>query len=272
MLKNIWTYTIILAIALAIIAGQNLQYKLLYYPSSNMPSKESLSAVSMQFWPTSSKDYRGFVGLPDAKRLKGTIIVFHGNEGTAADGVYYVKALTPLGYKVILAEYPGYGTRGGNLGEGSFVSDALETLHLAHQYEGPIILLGESLGCGVVASVAKESAEKIDGIILITPWDTLRSVAKEKVPWIPVRFLMKDRYDTIGNLRGYQGRVAVIAAERDEIIPMVHAITLYNSLSGKKAMWVIKGAGHNDWPMHINDRWWREVVEFVRGDPGRAEH
>src|SRR5271157_1422585 len=221
------TYARMMITSLAMLFGCDFQTKLLYHPTSQMPSKDLLTDSKMQFWPTSSGGYRGFVSDPKIRNIKGIIIVFHGNAGTAADRSFYIKALGPLGYRVVLAEYPGYGARGGKLGEESFVKDALETLSLTHQqYGGSLFLIGESLGCGVVAAAAKDTPVKIDGIILITPWDTLLSVAKAKFPWLPVRLLMKDKYDSIGNLKGYQGRIAIIGAERDEIIPIVHATSL----------------------------------------------
>jgi pimeloyl-ACP methyl ester carboxylesterase len=242
----------------------DIQYKLLYYPDSSVPSRESLSAGNLQFWPSESRDYRAFVSDSNQSEYKGTVVIFHGNAGTAADRSYYVKALHPLGYRVLLAEYPGYGARNGDLGELSFVNDARETVKLAFkQYGTPIYLLGESLGCGVVAATVKDLPVPIDGVVLITPWDTLLSVAKEKFPLFPVRWLLKDKYDSIGNLKGFQGRIAVIAAERDEIIPMRHADELYRSLSGSKRKWVIDGAGHNDWPMSVDGQWWHEVMGFV---------
>jgi len=231
-----------------------------------MPSKESLTANNIQCWPSNAGNYKGFVSTSESNHVKGTIIVFHGNAGTAADRTYYIKALVTLGYRVILAEYPGYGARGGKMGETSFVSDAKETVQDAYKHYGrPLFLLGESLGCGVAAAVAKEPPVTIDGILLITPWDTLLSVANSKFPWLPLRFFMKDKYDNMSNLNGYQGRIAIVGAERDEIIPMRHTVALYQSLPGRKAMWVVKGAGHNDWPMIVGNPWWREIMEFLSG-------
>jgi hypothetical protein len=194
------------------------------------------------------------------------VAVFHGNAGTAADRAYYVKALSSIGYRVILAEYPGYGQRGGQLGEKSFVNDAQATVRLiSEKYGGPLFLLGESLGCGVAAGAAKDASLRIDGILLITPWDTLLAVAKAQFPWFPVRLLMKDKYDSIKNLKSFQGRIAVVGAERDEILPIRHAVALYQSLSGNKKMWTIKGAGHNDWLMYVDVSKWQELMDFVRG-------
>jgi len=197
---------------------------------------------------------------------KGTIVVFHGNAGAAADRVYYAEALAPLGYRVILAEYPGYGGRKGKPGETIFVNDAKETARLAfEQFGKPVFLLGESLGCGVAAAAAGDSAVQIDGLILMAPWDTLLSVAKEKFPWLPVRLFLNDKYDSIGNLKHFRGRIAIAGAERDDVIPIHHADALYQSLSGEKKMWIIKTAGHNDWFDLVGPSWWKDVMDYVGG-------
>lgn len=246
--------------------GCNLQRYMLYYPSSDVPSQKALSALHLQFWPAGPDRYRGFVSVASAG-AKGTIVVFHGNAGTAADRDFYVSALAPLGYRVILAEYPGYGERKGSPGEEVFLSDAKETLRLAsEQYGRPLFLLGESLGCGVVGSVVKLSPGSFDGLILITPWDTLLSVAKTHFPWLPVRLFLRDTYDTIGNLRDYPGKIAVIGAEQDEVIPIRHAQKLYASLLDNKKMWTVIGAKHNDWPDAVGPAWWREITGFMEGN------
>ena len=256
----------ILILSVMAFSSCNLQYSLLYYPSSFVPSKGELAANNIQFWPSGPIDYRGFIGTTQIRDIKGTVIVFHGNAGTAADRVYYVTALGSIGYRVILAEYPGYGARKGELGEAAFVNDAQATIRLAAEtYGEPIFLLGESLGCGVATGVVKDRSLKLAGIILVTPWDTLLAVAKSKLPFFPVRLFMKDRYDNSGNLKWFRGRIAVIGAQRDEIIPIRHANSLYTSLSGNKKMWIIKGARHNDWPASVDVPKWQEFMDFVRG-------
>lgn len=258
--------TLILAVSVMALTGCNPQYHMLYYPSPYLPSAAELAADHIEFWPSGPVSYRGFIGTAEIRNIKGTVAVFHGNAGTAADRAYYVKALSSIGYRVILAEYPGYGQRGGQLGEKSFVDDAQATVRLiSEKYGEPLLLLGESLGCGVAAGAAKDPSLRIDGILLITPWDTLLAVAKSQFPWFPVRLLMKDKYDSIENLKSFQGRIAVIGAERDEILPIRHANALYQSLTGNKKMWTLKGAGHNDWPMGVDVLKWQEFMDFVRG-------
>jgi pimeloyl-ACP methyl ester carboxylesterase len=260
--------TSLLMVAAEILSGFNIQYRLLYYPSSSPPSEESLKAYNIKSWQSSTTDYRGFIAANEVGYRNGTVIVFHGNGGIAADRVFYVSPLGTLGYRVILAEYPRYGGRKGELGEKAFVNDGSETVHLAFaNYGGPLFVLGESLGCGVAAAIAKETSVKINGVVLITPWDTFASVAQSKFPFFPVRFFLKDKYDNITNLRSFNGRIAVVAAERDEVIPIGHARNLYNSLPGtSKRMWTIQGVGHNDWPMSTNISWWKGVMDFVSGN------
>ncbi len=244
--------------------GCNLQDRLLYYPESRIPSARELTALNLRFWPSGPDGYRGFSGAAETATARGTVIVFHGNAGTAADRGYYLPALNELGYRVILAEYPGYGTRKGALGEKSFVDDARETIRIASkQYGEPLFLVGESLGCGVAAGAAADPALKIDGLVLITPWDTLRSVAQTHFPWLPVGLFLKDRYDNPENLRSFRGKIAVVGAERDEIVPIRHAHALFRLLRAEKRMWVLPGAGHNDWPMRVDARKWRDWMDFI---------
>jgi pimeloyl-ACP methyl ester carboxylesterase len=251
--------------------GCNLQNAMLYYPGSYLPSQAQLAADQIRFWPSDANNYRGFISAAPISRPKGTVVVFHGNAGTASDRAYYVQALAPLGYRVILAEYPGYGKRPGKPGETAFVKDAAEILQLAaEKFEKPLFVLGESLGCGIAAATAKQLPGRIDGLILITPWDTLLSVASSKFPWLPVKLFLTDTYDTIGNLKTFPGRTAVIGAEQDEVVPLRHAQSLYDALNGTKRMWIVRRAGHNDWLDQVGPSWWLEIMDFVSSGQGQG--
>jgi len=245
-----------------------MQNKFLYFPSSEFPSAKLLAAENMKLWPTTSADYRGLIADRDAPAPNGTIVVFHGNGGTAFDRGFYLKSLMELGFRVVLAEYPKYGGRPGKVGEKPFVADGLETVRLAYeQYGEPLYLLGESLGCGVAAAVARQTSVPIAGILLITPWDTLAAVAKSLFPFLPVTLLLTDKYDNIGNLQTFKGKISVVGSERDEILPIKHGHNLFQSLpEGKKRMWVIRGAGHNDWPSYADASLWKEMTDFVKID------
>lgn len=225
-----------------------------------------LAAENMVLWQATSSDYRGLIAAGNAPATSGTMIIFHGNGGTAFDRGFYLGPLKELGYRVILAEYPKYGGRPGKVGEKPFVADGLETVRQAHeQYGDPLYLLGESLGCGVTAAVVSQTPVPVAGIILITPWDTLAAVAKHLFPFLPVNLFLTDKYDSIANLQSFKGNISVVGAERDEILPIRHAHNLFANLpEGRKRLWVIPGAGHNDWPFYAQASLWKEMTDFVK--------
>ena len=125
--------------------------------------------------------------------------------------------------------------------------------------------MGESLGCGVAAAITKKTTVPIAGIILITPWDTLASVAKSLFPFLPVQLVLTDKYDSIENLKSFKNKISVVGAERDDILPIKHAVNLYNALpEGRKKMWIIKSAHHNDWPVYAETTLFKEITDFVK--------
>lgn len=243
--NQIWLACCLVLLLLLLAAGCNLQYLMLYETDTTLPTDGYLAENGLRFWPAGAVQYRGFIGGSAPDRSRGTFVVFHGNGGTAADRSYYADELGRLGYRVILAEYPRYGGRKGELGEASFVADAEETVRKAHEMYGePVYILGESLGAGVAAAVAASSPVRTEGLVLITPWDTLAAVVRHHFRIVPVRLFLKDSYDNAANLASFRGRIAIVGAERDGIIPVRHARNLYDSLATtSKRMWVIPGGG-----------------------------
>ncbi len=242
------------------------QRRLLYMPDTRRPTAADSQRVGLRFWPTDDDAYRGFVSTASPNPSQGTVIVFHGNAGMALNRSYYVRALEPLGYRVILAEYPGYGGRTGHPSEAQFVIDAKETIQMAHERFGePLFLWGESMGCGVAAAAAADSSVPVAAMILLTPWDTLPSLAQSLYWYLPVRWLARERYDNVTHLQSFTGRVAMLITEHDEIIPYRHSRRLYETLSAPKKQWIFQDAGHNSWPVGPYETWWQQVMRFAAG-------
>jgi len=241
-----------------------LQDRLLYFPDRSRPGAGRLTPLGLRPWPREGPSFRGFTHLAPAEGHKGTVVVFHGNAGAAWDREYFVRWLVPLGYRVVLAEYPGYGGREGNMGERAFVADAVETVARAYrEFAGPLFLCGESLGCGVAAGVAARAPVPVAGAILITPWENLPALAQSLYPFFPARLLLRDTYDNAKNLEGFLSRVAVAVAENDEIVPKSHGIRLYEGLGRHKRLFLIRGASHNTWQSLVGTAWWEEIMAFL---------
>ncbi|MGB0127241.1 MAG: alpha/beta hydrolase [Rhodocyclaceae bacterium] len=242
-----------------------IQNRLIYYPD-NIPlaaAVEEARRSGFAPWP-SEADFRGWVREPEGT-VRATAVLFHGNAGHAGHRAWYGGILLPHGLRLILAEYPGYGPRSGAPGERALVADATEIVRLAQrQFPGPLLLVGESLGAGVAAAAAARG--EVLAVLLITPWDRLDQVARHHYPWLPVSLLLNDRYDSVEQLSAYRGRIAVVVAAQDSIVPPERGKALFERLAAPKHIWTIPGAEHNDWMMHVDGEWWRSVVGFLLGD------
>jgi pimeloyl-ACP methyl ester carboxylesterase len=254
---------IAVAVVLLLAAIFMAQERLIYFPQR--APLEQIARDGLRAWP-SPRDFRGWVAEP-AGAARGTVVVFHGNAGHAGHRGYYVQALVPIGLRVLLAEYPGYGPRGGALGEASLVPDAEETIAQVHrQYGSPVVVLGESLGAGVAAAAAAGRREQVAGLLLVTPWDRLANVASHHYPWLPVRWLLRDEYDSRRHLAGFDRPIFIAVAERDSIVPARFGTALHGALGERKRLVVIPGSEHNDWPDRVDAAWWRAAIAFALGE------
>jgi alpha-beta hydrolase superfamily lysophospholipase len=261
MLWKIVSYTLIGYLILCALVFL-MQRRLLYLADGTPLSEAQAIKVGLRHWPSPAQ-LHGFISQ-EPTHPKGTIIVFHGNAGTAYQRGFYARALFQQNFRVILAEYPGYGGRSGQPSETVLIKDALETIRLAsQQYGEPLFLWGESLGCGVVAGAVAQTKLPVWGVVLFLPWDSLSNLAQTHYWYLPARRLVLDQYNNIENLRGFKGNIAVILAGDDEVIPVHHGQRLYDALTTQKKLWLFAGARHNEMPVAADLGWWQEVVDFI---------
>jgi alpha-beta hydrolase superfamily lysophospholipase len=262
--------------ALLLLLGAYLIINLIVYLLQNwilyQPGRYSLAELvawselnKVVLWPDQGA-YRGLISKEEPAKIRGTVIVFHGNAGSVIDRFFYFGKIDPLGYLVLLHEYPGYGSRSGKADEQNIVQDSIQTvLQAEKQFGRPIYLIGESLGAGVVAALAGEIPNKIDGILLITPWDSLSNLTQSKLWFVPARLILKNRYDSVANLEKYTGPVGIVMAGDDEVVPNKLTLRLYNSVQRNGHLWIIPHANHNTWVLSVSQQWWNRVFSFLEG-------
>ncbi len=241
------------------------QRKMIYFPETYSADKQTelISNFNLKPWPN-EENYRGFISRNELIQPKGTILIFHGNAGSARGRIYFIEALEQLGYRTIIAEYPGYGARDGQPSESVFFEDSLKTALLAQKkFDGPFFLWGESLGTGVVSGIVKTGKVKTKGIILMMPFDSLANIAQHHYWFFLGKWLTRDKFNNLTNLKNYSGSTAVILAGKDEIIPAKNTLKLYDAITGNKQLWRFAESGHNSLPVYSSSTWWREVMRFV---------
>ena len=168
----------------------------------------------------------------------------HGNAGEAAHREYILDCL-PANSAVYVVEYPGYGLRPGSPSEAALnfaVREAYDELVARYPGRG-VGVIGESIGSGPACMLAAAPVPPAR-FVLIVPFDALVSVASDHMPFLPIKLLLRDRWDNIAALKSYHGPVTVYGARLDHIIGFEHAKRLATSVG---ATFHLMECGHNDW-------------------------
>jgi len=226
--------------------------------------RREAQASGFRLWPQAD-GYRALLAEPPGEAV-GTCLVWHGNAGSARQRDYLAAPLLKAGWRVMVAEYPGYGARSaGSLREAALLAEARELAREVRQrFAGPLVVIGESLGAAVAAGVAGNPALAVDGVLLLTPWRELAGPARHHYPWLPVTLLLRDRFDNAAALATFRGPVLIVTAGADEIIPSSDGRRLYRALpTPSRRLHEIPGARHNDWLERTTQESWREWLAFV---------
>jgi pimeloyl-ACP methyl ester carboxylesterase len=188
------------------------------------------------------------VHVPPAGGPKGPktlILGFGGNAWNGEDVASYLHEVYPRA-DVVTFHYRGYRPSTGSPSAKALLADAPLVFDAAVEQVKPerTVVVGLSIGSGVAASLARR--RPVAGLILVTPFDSLGKVAGDAFPWLPVGLLFKHEVDAAGALEGSDLPVAIIAAERDEIIPSARTDALRERVPNLVFDRTIAGAGHND--------------------------
>jgi pimeloyl-ACP methyl ester carboxylesterase len=222
---------------------------------------------------TPGGQYAGIVIEPRNPSPKATIVFYHGNNGTAesvgARGIGSAMALN--GYRVVMVEYPGFGRRPGNVSFDGVLEGSQAAFQAARkEFNGPLILAGESYGAAMAAQVANRQGGAAQAVMLFVPWDSLLNVAQETLPYVPVRYLLQREYNSIDALAHFHKPVLVAAAEYDELIPPHHGQALAKALPSAQYV-MLKGVRHNWWYQAVDMPRWAEFLKFASGDSSTVQ-
>ncbi|MDH5821449.1 alpha/beta hydrolase [Luteimonas sp. RD2P54] len=201
---------------------------------------------------------RGWIANPGHA---DAVLYFGGNaervEDNREDLARWLPART--GY---LPAYRGYGASDGTPGETALLGDALALFDLvrARHPDGRIAVIGRSLGSAVAAHVAAH--REVERLVLVTPFDSMVEVARGHYPWLPVRWLLRERYEAIPPLRRHDGPLLVLRAGADTVVPPRHADRLVAALPRRPEVRDFPNAGHND--IHLQPGYGEAISDFLR--------
>ncbi len=172
------------------------------------------------------------------------IIYFGGNgEDVSLNLESFSKAFPE--HSLFFLHYRGYGGGTGRPSEQANNSDALVLFQKVYSRHPDVAIIGRSLGTGVAIRLASETPAS--RLILVTPYDSLEEIAAAAYPYLPVRLLLLDRYDSWKYAHLIKTPTTLIAAQYDEVIPRASTEKLFARFPARVAsMVVVAGVGHND--------------------------
>lgn len=172
------------------------------------------------------------------------LLGFGGNAWNADVMALYLRSLFPDA-EVVAFHYRGYPPSEGRPSADALLEDAVTVFdHLQRENPRPVIAVGFSIGSGIAAYLAGQ--RPLLGQILVTPFDSLKSLAADHFPWAPVGLFLRHHIDTAEYLRANGTPTALIVAGRDTIVPARRSVPLRKAAPNLVFDRTIADAGHND--------------------------
>lgn len=176
-----------------------------------------------------------------------TVVLFHGNAGSLRYESYRLKRFESAGMGALLLAYRGYSGNGGAPSEQGLYADAraaLDWLEANGVADSSIVLYGISLGSGVATKMAAE--RELGAVVLEAPYTSTVDVAALRFPIVPVRWLMRDRFESLARIATVTEPLLIMHGDRDGVIPQRFGRSLFDAANMPKQGFWPRGVGHDD--------------------------
>jgi fermentation-respiration switch protein FrsA (DUF1100 family) len=224
------------------------QRKLMYFPDVERvaPAEAGLSGVTERVLKTPD-GARVIAWYGRARPGQPTLLYFHGNGGSLSIRASRIESFMDEGWGIYMMTYRGYGGSTGHPSEANNVADAgLAYDALVREGVAPrsIVLYGESLGSGIAVRLAAE--REVGGLVIEAPYTSVLDVAAAAYPFLPVRVLLIDRYETTKHIAKVRVPLLIIHGEHDSVIPVAMGRDLARLANEPKRLVTFPHGEHGD--------------------------
>jgi len=262
-------YAYLVVVVLAMIGENWLIYFPARYPDGNW-SPEGLPVEDAWFQAADGTRLHGwYVAHPDPRAV---VLFCHGNGGNVA---YWSDVLfnlySQVGVSALLFDYRGYGRSEGSPSEAGLLLDARAARQWLAQRAGipesEVVLMGRSLGGAVAVDLA--AADGARALVLESTFTSLPDLAAYHYPWLPVRLLIRTKFDSLAKIRAYRGPLLQSHGTADDIVPYRFGLRLFEAandpeLNVPRQFVTIPQGGHNELPGRA---YYLTLAKFLDGLP-----
>ena len=222
------------------------QRNLLYNPSENNYSDDKLT-VPIEKVKIKTQDNIDLLGWYHKKNSSNnkTILFLHGNAGSLQNRIHKINNFENMNINFLIIAWRGFSGRIGFPSEKGLYEDAKSAVRWLKQkglMEEDIIIYGESLGTGIAVEIAQNS--NFSGVILEAPFTSMIEVAKNKYPIFPIRFLLKDKYESDKKIKNIKSPLLIMHGEVDKVVPFWMGKKIYNIANEPKYSYFTKYDNH----------------------------
>ena len=227
------------------------QSRYVYYPKLVLPilaadpSHIGLPFENISFETSDGLKLSGWF-IPK-ENSRGVLLFCHGNAGNIGHRLESIQLFNRLGLEIFIFDYRGYGESEGKPTEKGTYQDAEAAwryiVKVRQVDPDNVLVFGRSLGGGIASWIASKYTP--GALILESTFTSLTDIAAARYWFIPIKFLMRLKYDTAEHLRKANCPTLIVHSHDDEEIPFIHGQRLFKIASEPKKLLEIAGT-HNE--------------------------
>jgi len=226
---TIISLTFVIFYFIIIITVYIFQRNLLYHPSENNYSGDKLT-VNIEKVKIKTKDSIELLAWYHNKNINNykTILFLHGNAGSLENRIHKINYFKDMNVNFLIIAWRGFSGNEGKPNEAGLYEDAKSAIGWLKKKgieKENIIIYGESLGTGVAVEIAQN--KNFAGIILESPFTSMIDAAKDKYPFLPVKILLKDKYESDKKIKNIKIPILIMHGKVDKIVPFSMGKKLY---------------------------------------------
>jgi fermentation-respiration switch protein FrsA (DUF1100 family) len=256
--------TFLLIYFFILISTYVFQRNLLYHPKENNYFGDEL-LVSIEKVKIKTQDNIELLSWHHKKNLEKykTILFLHGNAGSLENRIHKINHFKDININFLIIAWRGFNDNKGEPTEKGLYEDARSAVRWLNS-KGvnvkDIIIYGESLGTGVAIEIAQNKS--FAGIILESPFTSMIDVAKDKYPYLPVKLLLKDKYESDKKIKNINSPILIMHGKVDNIVPFHMGKKMYELANEPKYSYFSEYDNHM---MEYDEKLLNGLKNFVYG-------